>query len=512
MPSNLRLLPHRGLTALVVLAMAQASSGCLTDLSSQEDETLSDYESFIMNDKRVGVMELPGMVRVHTEIPGVGGGNCSGMTISDTAILTAAHCICTENYVGGNVCASTSTVYFRTSPLGQTPSPITGTAVFHPDYNPSWTGGQIEHDLAIITIPAGSKPSHVIPFRVVGYSPSTGTQAMVAGYGLTTPSCTGSFGTLNWDYGSVGSYEDGGNTVDFAEQEWCPGDSGGAGLVADGSLSPNNLFSVISSSHPFTGTNKATVTATHSSWIASHAPGLLGSAPVWQPYPSQLANDIGVGANGAVWITTNTASSSGDFTIKRWNNALSPPGWESMPGLAVRIAVDPNGDAWVVNHAGGIYRWRRDWGGWEQLPGLGTDVAIGANGAVWLIGAGPGADHGIFTWNRNGWTQVDGAGVRVAVDPSGNPWVLASDTSIWRRTGGISGYWQNIVGGGLDIGIGGDGRVWLLGYETVYGGHPIFSWTGSGWVRLYGTATAISAARGARPWVVNVFHQIFRGL
>jgi hypothetical protein len=432
------------------------------------------------------------------------------MTISDTAILTAAHCICTENYVGGNVCASTSRVTFRSSPLGGAPVVVWGTAVFHPDYNPSWIGGQIEHDLAVITIPAGSKPTHVIPFRVASTKPSTGTQAMVAGYGLTTSGCTGSFGTLNWDFASIDAYEDGGNTVNFADDEVCPGDSGGAGLVADYSLSPNNLFSVTSSKHPATGTNKSTATGPHYAWIASKAPGLLGSAPAWQPYPSQLANDIGVGANGAVWITTNTQLSSGDFTIKRWNNALPTPGWESMPGGAVRIAVDPNGDAWIVNKQSQIYRWRL--GAWQQLPGLGTDVAIGANGAVWLIGWSSGADHGVFTWNGSSWTQVDGAGVRIAVDPTGNPWVLASDTSIWRRRNGVSGYWQNIVGGGLDIGIGGDGGVWLLGYETVYGGHPIFKWSGTGWVRVFGTANAISAGRAEHAWVVNEFHQIFRGL
>ncbi len=48
--------------------MAHASFGCLTELADQDDETLSDYESFIMNDKPVGVMELPGTVRVHIEV------------------------------------------------------------------------------------------------------------------------------------------------------------------------------------------------------------------------------------------------------------------------------------------------------------------------------------------------------------------------------------------------------------------------------------------------------------
>ena len=65
-----------------------------------------------------------------------------------------------------------------------------------------------------------------------------------------------------------------------------------------------------------------------------------------------FARDIGVGADGSVWmIATNRVP--GGYGIYKWN--VSRSDWDPVPGGAVRIAVDPDGNAWVVNDAGFIF-------------------------------------------------------------------------------------------------------------------------------------------------------------
>lgn len=138
-----------------------------------------------------------------------------------------------------------------------------------------------------------------------------------------------------------------------------------------------------------------------------------------------LARDIGVGANGAVWVI-GTNPVPGGFGIYRWNGQ----NWDSVPGGAVRIAVDRQGAPWVVNSSNVIYRWAG--GGWQQLPGAAYDVGVGANNVAWVIGTNPTpGGFGIYRWNGQNWDSVPGGAVRISVDPAGRAWVVNSSNQIF---------------------------------------------------------------------------------
>jgi hypothetical protein len=77
---------------------------------------------------------------------------------------------------------------------------------------------------------------------------------------------------------------------------------------------------------------------------------------------------------------TNHVGSAGDFGVYHWAEI----NWEGVDGGGVRIDVDPNGNPWIVNSVGQIFR--RANNSWQQLPGLAKDIGIGANGSAWIIG------------------------------------------------------------------------------------------------------------------------------
>ena len=50
-----------------------------------------------------------------------------------------------------------------------------------------------------------------------------------------------------------------------------------------------------------------------------------------------------------------------------------------------RIAVDPQGNPWIVDFSGNIFRAVN--GSFQQMPRLARDIGIGGNGAAWVIGS-----------------------------------------------------------------------------------------------------------------------------
>lgn len=248
-----------------VAFILSVASGCVEGTPSEQQSLVT---SNIVEASGVNLGDLPGMVKVNTFR-----GQCSGMVISNNTILTAAHCICTENLVGGYVCNPDVTVSFQRNVAApnQLPMDRIGRAVYHPSYNPSWTEQQLEHDLAVVKL-EGVGPAHASSFIVANNYPATGSTVMIAGYGMWGTNCLGPSGYLHYDFEDVGSYQDGHDILVFNDRAICDGDSGGAVLEPDGTLSPKRLLAVHSAlswevSHGYI--NQATTTSMHFEWIKS---------------------------------------------------------------------------------------------------------------------------------------------------------------------------------------------------------------------------------------------------
>jgi len=73
----------------------------------------------------------------------------------------------------------------------------------------------------------------------------------------------------------------------------------------------------------------------------------------WKRIPGK-ANDVGISHDGTVWIVGNNAESKG-WGIYRLKGGKG--GWEKISGnSALRISVDPEGNAWTVNKDGTIHK------------------------------------------------------------------------------------------------------------------------------------------------------------
>jgi hypothetical protein len=97
----------------------------------------------------------------------------------------------------------------------------------------------------------------------------------------------------------------------------------------------------------------------------------------WTKRKTSGAADVGCGADGTVAIIGT------DQSIKTWAGS----GWSSVSGLGVRIAVNNNGDLWVVNASGEV--WQRASASWTLRKSAGHTWDIGANRNEYIAIAAP---------------------------------------------------------------------------------------------------------------------------
>lgn len=97
--------------------------------------------------------------------------------------------------------------------------------------------------------------------------------------------------------------------------------------------------------------------------------GLAGNTIAVQALPS-AGSDSSVGTDGTAWLIGCNPYHK-DRELYRWTGS----GWEDIAGRGTRIAVDPQGNAWVLDGDGSVKHWEN--GGWSEKPGTGTDIAVG---------------------------------------------------------------------------------------------------------------------------------------
>ena len=178
--------------------------------------------------------------------------------------------------------------------------------------------------------------------------------------------------------------------------------------------------------------------------------------------------------------------------------------------VTVSIAVSSDGTQYIITEAGNIYSGSGE--DWKKLPGSAIDIAAGADGSLWAIGSTRihrTGGNAILKWNGQDWEKVDGAASRIAVGPNGLPWVVNEAGIIYERKSDNT--WHQHPGRAIDIGVGTDSSVWVIGASRVgSGGNGIFEWTGKHWRRIDGAAMKVTVGPTGKPWVVNEAGNVYQ--
>ena len=176
------------------------------------------------------------------------------------------------------------------------------------------------------------------------------------------------------------------------------------------------------------GAERIAVDPRGNAWVANNANAIFRhDGTKWTMLTNQSARDIGVGANGTVWVI-GTGAEAGGYGIHRSTDQGAT--WTKIAGGAVRISVDPQGNAWVVNSSNTIFRYNGS--SWVHVPGSATDVGVGADGGAWVIGT----DNGIYRFENNTWAKKTGGAKEIAGGPAGAVWVVNHGNQIYQANGG----------------------------------------------------------------------------
>lgn len=219
----------------------------------------------------------------------------------------------------------------------------------------------------------------------------------------------------------------------------------------------------------------------------------------WTRYPG-AANDIGVNSAGQVWII-GTNKEGGGYGIYRLvtkgnRNASNPRNvkWEKYAGSAVRISVGPDGNAWVANKSGRIYK-SKGTKGWNRLSGRAKDIGVGENGQMWAIGTNKeGGGFGIYKYNAKTrkYKKVPGSGTDISVDKAGRPWIVNVKKNVYSHNGKR---WTKQAFTANDIGVGADGTIHTIGTKVEGGGFAIYKTAAGPAKTIYATQS-----QGATNW------------
>ena len=223
--------------------------------------------------------------------------------------------------------------------------------------------------------------------------------------------------------------------------------------------------------------------------LSGHDQAQDGETISWTKLPG-TAVDVSINSQGQAYVVAPNG------TPWRWD-ALEQR-WRKMSGNFVRISAAEGNRPWAVNTDGAVFRYNGLW--WENKDTDVADVAADSLGNVYISKA----SGEIKKWNplRGEWRSLDSPinpmAHRIALDMAGNPWAVTRGGRIRVFDGKT---WSVMPGRAVDIAIGGDDTAVIA---DVDGRVRTWSTTLRRWQVVAGVdgVTAVAAAPDGGPWAI----------
>ena len=223
--------------------------------------------------------------------------------------------------------------------------------------------------------------------------------------------------------------------------------------------------------------------------LSGHVQAQDGEIISWTKLPG-TAVDVSINSQGQAYVVAPNG------TPWRWD-ALEQR-WRKMSGNFVRISAAEGNRPWAINADGVVFRYNGLW--WENKDTDVADVAADSLGNVYIAKA----SGEIKKWNplRSEWrpleSPINPMAYRIALDMVGNPWAVTRDGRIRTFDGKT---WIVIPGRAVDIAIGGDETAVIA---DVDGRVRTWNATLRRWQAVAGVdgVTVVAAAPDGGPWAV----------
>ena len=134
------------------------------------------------------------------------------------------------------------------------------------------------------------------------------------------------------------------------------------------------------------------------------------------------ARDIGIGANGEIFTIGWDRQKKG-YEVNKWVGGK----WLKTSGYGFRVAVDRDGEPWVVTRRHKVFR--KIGKKWERVRGQLDDIGIGPEGSI----IGVRRRRGVWKYNldKKKWYKIGKFAASVAVGPGGRPYITTSREQIF---------------------------------------------------------------------------------
>ena len=112
--------------------------------------------------------------------------------------------------------------------------------------------------------------------------------------------------------------------------------------------------------------------------------------------------------------------------------------WVFTGARAVKIAVDPQDNPWIVTAKNEIKRWIPLRKRFFTIKGSATDISVGPEGTVFILGVTKrqsGQEIYRFDPDTGKWARVNGSAIKITVGPKGKPHILTEKNNIYWPAG-----------------------------------------------------------------------------